>query len=72
MLPLPKPSSHNPVAFFVKKVMRKLTAWEIDPIVHQLNAVHRAAAHEVAHDRDETETRPAAAATSEVDDTVER
>ena len=52
--PLPKPSSRNPLAFFVKKVVRKLTAWQIDPIVHQLNAVHRAAAREVAHDRDET------------------
>ena len=48
MLPLPKPSSRNPVAYFVKKVMRKLTAWEIDPIVHQLNAVHRAAVDERA------------------------
>ncbi len=48
LLRVPKPSSRSPLAFLVKKVVRKLTAWQIDPIVHQLNAVHRVAAEEHA------------------------
>jgi hypothetical protein len=26
----------------VKRVVRRLTAWEVDPIVHQVNALHDA------------------------------
>jgi hypothetical protein len=37
----------------VKRVVRRLTAWQIDPIVHQVNAVQRATARsidEIEHD----------------------
>jgi glycosyltransferase involved in cell wall biosynthesis len=44
LLGLPDPGSTNPVARAVKSAVRRLTAWEIDPIVHQLNTLQRAAA----------------------------
>jgi glycosyltransferase involved in cell wall biosynthesis len=52
-LAVPSSASRNPLARLVKRVVRRLTAWQIDPIVHQVNAVQRATARsidEIEHD----------------------
>lgn len=41
LLGLPAPSG-RPARRFVKRVVRQLTAWEIDPVVAQVNRLHRA------------------------------
>jgi glycosyltransferase involved in cell wall biosynthesis len=41
-LGLPQPRASGLVGTVVKRVMRRLTAWEIDPVIHHLNAVHGA------------------------------
>jgi hypothetical protein len=40
--------SPNPVARLVKQAVWRLTRWEVEPIVDQVNLVHRAAAAEAA------------------------
>jgi glycosyltransferase involved in cell wall biosynthesis len=41
---LPVPRSNRLVAGVAKRLIRRLTAWELEPLVHQLNAVQDAAA----------------------------
>jgi len=53
LLDVPRPVSNNPIAFLAKRVVRKLTAWQIDPIVHRMNVLHRAAVEERAAPRQE-------------------
>jgi glycosyltransferase involved in cell wall biosynthesis len=40
-LSLPEPSSARPGASFAKRLVRRLTRWEIDPIVRQLNRLQQ-------------------------------
>ena len=42
-MPAPPPVSNRLGAGVLKRVVRRLTAWEIDPLVHQLNGVRAAA-----------------------------
>jgi len=39
----PDPVSGRPLAGAVKRVVRKVTAWQIDPIVHQINKLQQTA-----------------------------
>jgi glycosyltransferase involved in cell wall biosynthesis len=41
-LGVPPPERHRPLVRKVKALVRRLTAWEIDPIVQQVNALQRA------------------------------
>jgi glycosyltransferase involved in cell wall biosynthesis len=41
-LGVPPPERHRPLVRKVKGLVRRLTAWEIDPIVQQVNALQRA------------------------------
>lgn len=38
----PEPSSARPGAALMKRVVRRLTAWEVDPVVHQVNRLRQA------------------------------
>jgi glycosyltransferase involved in cell wall biosynthesis len=38
----PQPASARPGAAVMKRVVRRLTAWEIDPVVHQINRLRQA------------------------------
>ena len=40
-LSLPDPRSANPLVGLVKRVVRRLTQWEINPIIHQVNHLQR-------------------------------
>lgn len=40
---LPAPLARDPLTGAVKRLVRRLTAWEVEPVVHHLNAVHAAA-----------------------------
>lgn len=39
---LPEIHGNGPLARRVKRIVRRLTAWEIDPIIHHVNALHAA------------------------------
>lgn len=41
-LSLPRPTSARPGAGALKRMVRRLTAWEVDPIVHQVNKLRNA------------------------------
>jgi len=41
-LTIPAPVSGRPGASILKSVVRRLTAWEVDPIVHQVNRLQQA------------------------------
>jgi glycosyltransferase involved in cell wall biosynthesis len=41
------PTSVSPLAALVKKVVRKLTAWQLDPLVHQVNRLRQASIQSV-------------------------
>lgn len=43
----PNPASLRLSSYLVRRAVRKLTSWEVDPVVDQLNAVHEAAARAV-------------------------
>jgi hypothetical protein len=53
---LPEPTSARPAAALAKRLVRRLTQWEIDPIVRQLNRLH-----EVVVDALEEADRPTSA-----------
>ena len=38
----PQPASARPGAAVMKRVVRRLTSWEIDPVVHQINRLRQA------------------------------
>ena len=42
VLTLPPASSARPGAGLMKRLVRRLTAWELDPVVHQVNRLHKA------------------------------
>lgn len=46
-LELPAATSNRPLAGLVKRAVRRLTAWEVDPVVDQLNALRMAAVEAV-------------------------
>ena len=54
LLDPPSPASSRLSAEVVKRAIRKLTAWEIDPVVHQLNIVHDTAARALERDDGES------------------
>ena len=41
-LAIPAPKSARPGATMLKRLVRRLTAWELDPVVHQVNALRDA------------------------------
>jgi hypothetical protein len=41
-LALPPPTSHRAEAAFVKRAVRRLTAWELEPVIGQINALQSA------------------------------
>lgn len=41
-LPLASPSAGRRAARPMKRLIRRLTGWQVDPVVHQVNAIHRA------------------------------
>lgn len=43
----PNPASLRISSYVVRRAVRRLTAWEVDPVIDQLNAVHEAAARAV-------------------------
>lgn len=46
-LALPPTTSISPVAAVLKRVVRRLTAWQVDPLVHQVNRLRQAAIQSV-------------------------
>jgi len=59
------PDSPRPGATFVKKVIRRLTQWELDPIVRQVNALQRATAESLERSAQaQQNAQPAATSTT--------
>ena len=46
-LEMPATTSSRPLARLAKRVVRRLTAWEVEPVVHQLNTLRMAVAEAV-------------------------
>ena len=51
----PSPASSRLSAEAVKRVVRKVTAWEVDPVIHQLNTVHDTVARLLEPEEDTTD-----------------